>query len=56
MPNRIMSMKNSVETVVDRTRDLPACSSEPQPNEPPSQSKENLGYLSVDVSIIVSPF
>ena len=32
---RIMSMKNSNETITNRTRDLPACSPVPQPNVPP---------------------
>ena len=32
---RIMSMKNSNDTIGNRTRDLPACSSVPQPTAPP---------------------
>ena len=32
---RIMSMKNSNDTIWNRTRDLPACSSVPQPTAPP---------------------
>jgi hypothetical protein len=32
---RIMSMKNSSDTIGNRTRDLPACSTVPQPNAPP---------------------
>ena len=32
---RIMSTKNSNDTVRNQTRDLPACSSEPQPTAPP---------------------
>ena len=32
---RIMSMKNSSETIENRTRDLPACSAVPQPTPPP---------------------
>ena len=32
---RIMSMKNSNDTIGDRTRDLPACSAVPQPTAPP---------------------
>ena len=31
----IMSMKNSNDTIGNRTRDLPACSAVPQPTEPP---------------------
>jgi hypothetical protein len=30
-----MSMKKSNDTVGNRTRDLPACSAEPQPTAPP---------------------
>jgi len=30
-----MSMKNSNETIGNRTRDLPACSAVPQPTAPP---------------------
>ena len=33
--HRIMSMKNSEETIGNRTRDLPACSAVPQPTAPP---------------------
>jgi len=32
---RIMSMKNSNDTIGNRTRDLPGCSSVPQPTAPP---------------------
>jgi hypothetical protein len=30
-----MSMKNSIDTIGNRTRDLPACSAVPQPTAPP---------------------
>jgi hypothetical protein len=30
-----LSMKNSNDTTGNRTRDLPACSAEPQPTAPP---------------------
>jgi hypothetical protein len=33
---RIMSMKNSTNTIGNRTRDLPACSAVPQQTAPPS--------------------
>jgi hypothetical protein len=33
---RIMSLKNSNDTIGNRTRDLPACSAVPQPIAPPS--------------------
>ena len=32
---RIMSMKNSSETIGNRTRDLPACNAVPKPTAPP---------------------
>ena len=32
---RIMSMKNSIDTIGNRTRDLPTCSAVPQPIGPP---------------------
>ena len=41
---RIMSMKNSIDTIGNQTRDLPACSAVPQPTAPPRPS--------VDVSLI----
>jgi hypothetical protein len=31
---RIMSMKNSIDTIGNRTRDFPACSAVPQPIAP----------------------
>jgi len=34
----IMSMKNSNDTIGNRTRDLPACIAEPQPTAPPRGS------------------
>ena len=39
-----MSMKNSNDTIGNRTRDLPACSIVPQPNAPPGTSSDDL-YL-----------
>jgi hypothetical protein len=38
---RIMSMKNSSDTIRNRTRDLPACSAVPQPTAPPSAPRLN---------------
>jgi hypothetical protein len=34
-----MSMKNSIDTIGNRTRDIPACSAVPQPNAPPPTPK-----------------
>jgi hypothetical protein len=39
---RIMSMKNSNDTIGNRTRDLPACSAVPQPTAPP---RAPVGYI-----------
>ena len=33
---RIMSMKNFIDTIGNRTRDLPACRAMPQPTAPPA--------------------
>jgi hypothetical protein len=38
-PGRIMSMKNSSETIGNRTRDLPACSAVPQPVTQPRDQR-----------------
>jgi len=35
-----MSMKNSNDTIGNRTRDLPACSAVPQPAAPPGALSE----------------
>jgi hypothetical protein len=42
-------MKNSKDTIGDRTSDLPACSAVPQPTEPPRAGAEevlNVFYVS----------
>jgi hypothetical protein len=38
---RIISIKNSNDTIGNRTRDLPACSAVPQPTEPPRAPQIN---------------
>jgi len=42
-----MAMKNSNDTIGNRTRDLPTCSPEPQPTAPPRIPNRNeyQGYL-----------
>jgi hypothetical protein len=35
-----MSMKNSIDTIEDQTRDFPACSAVPQPTVPRRAPKE----------------
>jgi hypothetical protein len=48
-------MKNSDDTIGNRTRDLPACSAVPQPTEPPrapfhiSTSQLNFGTVHVPI-------
>jgi len=37
---RIMSMKNSSDTIGNPTRDLPACSAVPQPTAPPGAPRQ----------------
>ena len=37
-------MKNSNDTIGNRTRDLPACSAVPQPNAPPSTPSKRYEY------------
>jgi len=41
---RIMSMKNSNDTIGNRTRDLPPCNAVPQPTAPPRDLFYNLKY------------
>jgi hypothetical protein len=38
-------MKNSNETIGNRTRDLPACSAVPQPTAPPRAPKKGMGNI-----------
>ena len=38
-PGRIMLQKNSIDTIANRTRYLPACSPVPQPTAPPRTPK-----------------
>jgi hypothetical protein len=45
---RIMSVKNSSDTIGNQTRDLPACSIVPQPTVPPCTP-----FLSVEASLSV---
>jgi len=40
-----MSTKNSIDTIGNRTRDLPACSAVPQPTAPPrALSRDVMDY------------
>jgi hypothetical protein len=43
-----MSIKNSNDTIGNRTRDLPACSAMPQPAAPPRASMYLIGTLKLD--------
>jgi hypothetical protein len=49
LPKRIMAMKNSIDTIGNRTRDLPTCSSLPQPTASPRSA------IHVSSSHILSP-
>jgi hypothetical protein len=40
-----MSMKNSDDTIGNRTRDFPVCSTLPQPNVPPRDPSYNYTFL-----------
>ena len=40
-----MSMKKSIDTIVNRTRDLPACRTVPQPTEPPRSNNQTFTKL-----------
>jgi len=40
-----MSMKNSNDTIGNRTRDLPTCSAVPQPTAPPRASSEAIDCI-----------
>jgi hypothetical protein len=42
---RIMSMKNSSETIGNRSRELPVCSAVPQPTAPPRASPPRIKWL-----------
>jgi len=41
---RIMSVKNSIDTIGNRTRNFPVCNSIPQPTEPPRAPIANLEH------------
>jgi hypothetical protein len=42
-----MSMKNSNDTIGNRTRDHPPCSAVPQPTAPPHASNINFIYIKI---------
>ena len=46
-----MSMKNSSDTIGNRTRDLPTCSAEPQPTALPRASKIDGIHINLDTHI-----
>jgi hypothetical protein len=56
---RIMSMKNSNDTIGNRTRDVPACSAVPQPTAPPRSPGNFLERLSKtmrDIRLVAVPW
>jgi hypothetical protein len=53
---RIISVKNSRDTIGNRTRDLPICSAVPQPTTPPRTHWANdngAGKHNIDIIIII---
>jgi len=48
-----MSLKNSSDTIGNRTRDLPACSAVPQPTAPPRSHWDRLTYVLPDKKVKV---
>jgi hypothetical protein len=44
---RILSMKNSNDTIKNRTRNLPACSTVPQPTAPPRTPRRKVSYVNL---------
>jgi hypothetical protein len=48
-----MSMKNSIDTIGNRTSDLPAFSTVPQPTPPPRTPKEKKPGRSVGTELIL---
>jgi hypothetical protein len=48
-----MSMKNSSDTIGNRTRDLPACSAVPQPMIYSQKLKKISGYDQVSSKIVI---
>jgi hypothetical protein len=51
---RIMSMKNSINTIGNRSHDLPTCSAVSQPTAPPRGpvTKLTFSFLSTHISIV----
>jgi hypothetical protein len=49
--DRIIPMKNSTDTIGNRTRDLPVCSAVPQPTAPPRHLYIELDQLKLDTDI-----
>ena len=45
-------MKNSNDTIRNRTRDLPACSAVPQPTAPPRALLQSM-YLNININLYV---
>jgi hypothetical protein len=48
-----MSMKNSSDTIGNRTRDLPVCSAVPQPTAPPAACRYELVYVTINKQQII---
>ena len=52
MAGSITSMKNSNDTIRNRTRDLPACSAVPQPTAP--HHAPSIPYIAVKIVVILA--
>jgi hypothetical protein len=50
MAGRVISMKNSNDTIWNRTPDLPACSAVPQPTAPPDVTNFRAGSNNISKS------
>jgi hypothetical protein len=48
-------MKNSSDTVGNRTRDIPACSAVPQPSTPPRNPRAPCLYKSAHKIVVLLP-
>jgi hypothetical protein len=48
-----MSMKNSIDTIGNQTRDLPPCSAAPQPSAPPRAPTKPLIGLKSNLVLVV---
>jgi hypothetical protein len=48
-----MSMKNSNDTIGNRTRDLPACSAVPEPTAPPRAQVHGINSVKIQYTNVI---